>query len=349
MLITKENQRPMIARSPPGARSANRRTVSTTRFALLMSMCTLSIVFTTNARAAEDYPQRVVRIISPAAAGGTTDLLARVLAARLGEQWGRTVIVENRSGAGGVIGTQAVAQAAPDGHTLGVVFTQHTVNASLIARLPYDPIADFTPITQLTAAPLVLTVPASSSARSVADLIAMSKQRPLNYGSAGHGSGGHLSGELFRYSANIAATHIPYKGAGPAAADLLNGTLDFQFASQITVHGFLRDNRVRALAVTSLTRATSLADVPTMQEAGLRDFEVLNWFGVVAPARMPPALVDRIHRDIIRALGFSDVREKLTSEGSNIIGSTPAAFAAFLRSDLARWAKLARVTGMKAD
>ena len=301
------------------------------------------------AAADSDYPQRVVRIVCPAAAGGTTDLLARVLAQRLTEQWNQSVIVENKAGGGGVIAALAVAQAAPDGYTLGVVFTQHTVNASLFAKLPYHPIEDFAPVSQLTAAPLVLTVPARSPARSVTELVALARLRPLNYGSAGHGSGGHLSGELFRYTTGIAATHIPYKGAGPAAADLVSGMLDFQFASQITVQGFLRDGRVRALGVTSLDRAPSLAETPTLHESGLKGFEVLNWFGVIAPARTPAVTVNRIYREIVRALAAPDVRTKLTVEGSTIVGSTPPAFTAFLRADLAKWARLAKVTGMKAD
>ena len=193
------------------------------------------------------------------------------------------------------IGTDIVAKAAPDGYTLVMIYTSHTTNASL-QKLPYDPIADFAPITMVTSAPLVLIVPAASNMHTVKDLIAAGKAQPLSYGSAGVGSGGHLAGELFRTTTGINATHVPYKGAAPASIDVAGGQLAFQFASQITIQPLVAGKRVRMLAVTSAKRAASLAEVPSLAESGLVGFEVLNWFGVAAPARTPPAIVSRLTR-----------------------------------------------------
>lgn len=294
-------------------------------------------------------PQRTIRLLVPAGAGGSTDLIARLTAGRLSEQLGVAVIAENRASSGGVVAALAVAQAAPDGYTLGMVYTPHTVNPSLNPKLPYDTLADFAPVALMTASPLVLAVPGASPYNTVAELIGGAKSRSLNYGSAGHGSGGHLSGELFKLLAGIPATHIPYKGAGPAAADLVAGTLDFQFASQITVQGFLRQGRVRALGITSGKRSASLPDVPTMIEAGLKEFEVLNWFGMVAPARTPPAIVARLNQEIALALAHPDVRRKLTTEGAEIIASTPEVFGAFIKTEISKWAKVVKAADMKAD
>jgi tripartite-type tricarboxylate transporter receptor subunit TctC len=298
--------------------------------------------------AADTYPSRPIRLISPAPPGGSTDTLARVVGMPLGEALGQQVIVDNRPGAGSVIGTELVARSAPDGYTLGVVYTTHTTNASL-QKLPYDPIADFSPITMLSSAPLVLVVPAASPIRSVRDLIAAAKSKPLPYGSAGVGSGGHLSGELLRMMTGIEITHVPYKGAAPAATDVAGGHLAFQFGAQITVQPFLNGRRLRAIAVTSAKRAASLPDVPTVAESGVPGFEVLNWFGMLGPAKMPNAIVTRLNSTIVKLLQRSEVREKLTSEGSEIIGSTPAQFVAFLKDDLAKWARVVKAAGIKTE
>jgi tripartite-type tricarboxylate transporter receptor subunit TctC len=314
--------------------------------AVLLCACAASAV--APPVAAQPYPARPIRLISPAPPGGSTDTLARVVGTRLAEAFGQQVIVDNRPGAGSVIGTELVARAVPDGYTLGVVYTTHTTNASL-QKLPYDPVADFSPITMLTSAPLVLVVPTASSVQSVRDLLAAARARPLAYGSAGVGSGGHLSGELLRMMTGINITHVPYKGAAPAATDVAGGHLAFQFAAQITVQAFLTGHRLRAVAVTSAKRAASLPDVPTVAESGVAGFEVLNWFGMLAPARTPAAIVTRLNSTIVKLLQRSDVREKLTSEGSGIIGSTPEQFAAFLKEDVAKWARVIKAAGIKID
>jgi len=297
---------------------------------------------------AQDYPARPLRFIVPSATGATTDVLARITAQKVAEQFGKQLIIDNRPGAGSVIGTDLVAKAAPDGHTIGMIYTTHTANASL-QKLPYDPIGDFAHISMLTSAPLLLIVAPSLGVNSVRELIALAKTKPLNYGSAGVGSGGHMSGELFRMMAGISVTHIPHRGAAPASIDVAAGNLAFQFASQITVQALVRGGRLRVLAVTSAKRAASLPEAPTVAESGLAGFEVLNWFGVTAPAKIPAAIVARLNTAFARALQYPDAKEKLTSEGSELVGNSPAEFTAFLKGDLAKWAKVVKEAGIKID
>lgn len=285
-------------------------------------------------------------MIVPATPGASSDVLGRIVATQLSAAFGQQVIVDNRPGAGSVIGTDIVAKAAPDGYTLVMIYTSHTTNASL-QKLPYDPIADFAPVTMLTSAPLVLIVPAASSIASVKDLIAAGKTQTLAYGSAGVGSGGHLSGELFRTTTGINAAHVPYRGAAPASIDVAGGQLAFQFASQITIQPLVAGKRVRMLAVTSIKRAASLPDVPSLAETGLTGFEVLNWFGVAAPAHTPPAIVARLNAAIVKSLRIPAVREKLASEGSEIVGNTPQDFTVFLQRDIARWARVIKDSDVK--
>jgi tripartite-type tricarboxylate transporter receptor subunit TctC len=292
------------------------------------------------------YPGRPIRMIVPNATGASSDVLGRIVATQLSAEFGQQVIVDNRPGAGSVIGTNIVAKAAPDGYTLVMIYTSHTTNASL-QKLPYDPVADFAPITMVTSAPLVLIVPASSNMNSVKDLIAAGKAQPLSYGSAGIGSGGHLAGELFRTMTGINATHVPYKGAAPASIDVAGGQLAFQFASQITIQPLVAGNRVRMLAVTSARRAASLPEVPSLAESGLAGFEVLNWFGVAAPARTPTTIVAKLNAAIVKSLHLPGVREKLTGEGSEIVGNTPQEFTTFLKRDIARWAEVIKAAGVK--
>ena len=298
--------------------------------------------------AAQAYPTRPLRMIVPSPTGASTDTLGRIVATQLGAAFGQQVIVDNRPGAGNIVGTELIAKSAPDGHTIGIVYTSHTTNASIL-KLPYDPVADFAPITMVTSAPLVLIVPATSTITTVKELIAAVKTRPLTYGSAGMGSGGHLAGELFHSMTGINSTHVPYRGAAAASVDVAGGQLTFQFASQITIQPLLAGKRVRMLAVTSARRAASLPEVPALAEAGLAGFEVLNWFGIVAPARTPAPIVGKLNAAIVASLQIRDVREKLTSEGSEIVGNTPQEFTTFLKHDIARWAQLIKAAGIKLE
>lgn len=285
-------------------------------------------------------------MIVPNATGASSDVLGRIVATQLAIEFGQQVVVDNRPGAGSVIGTEMVAKSAPDGYTLVVIYTSHTTNASL-QKLPYDPVADFAPITMFTSAPLVLIVPGSSGVLSVKDLIAAGKAQSLAYGSAGVGSGGHLAGELFRITTGISATHVPYRGAAPASIDVAGGQLQFQFASQITIQPLLAGKRVRMLAVTSAKRASSLPDVPSLAESGLAGYEVLNWFGMAAPARTPPAVIAKLNAATVKSLYLPDVRSKLTGEGSEIVANSPQQFTEFLRRDVARWANVIKTAGVK--
>lgn len=298
---------------------------------------------------AQNYPNRPLRLIVPSPPGGSTDRIGRLIGSRLSEALGQQTVIDNRGGAGGIIGTDILAKAPADGYTLEVVYTTHTVNPSLHKKLPFDPINDFAPITLAVSAPLVLVVYPALPVRTVKDLIALAKLKPLNYGSAGNGSGGHLSGEMLKMMTGIDATHVPYKGAGPAAAAAVAGQLQFQFAAQITTQGFIDSGRLRAIAVTSAKRAPSMPDIPTVAESGLPDFEVINWFGFLAPAKTPLAIVARLNGEIVKILSVPDVREKLTAEGTEIVGNTAQEFTAFLIRDIAKWAKVVKAAGMKVD
>ena len=298
---------------------------------------------------APSYPARPLRFIVPAPPGGTSDLLTRVVSAKLASALGQPIVVDNRGGAGGVLAADLTAKAAPDGLTLLLVYTPHTLNSHLNQKLPYDPLKDFAPITMITQAPLVLVVNPALPVRNVKELVALAKTRPLNYGSAGNGSGGHVSGEMLKLMAKMEAVHIPYKGAGPAAADVVSGQLQYQFGAQITVGPFLAGNRLRAIAVTSPRRAKSLPDIPTVAESGFPGFEFLNWFGIVTSAKTPAAIIERLNIEIVRALQLPDMRDKLTGEGSEIVGNTPRQFAEFLERDFNRWGPVVKAASMKVD
>lgn len=301
------------------------------------------------AQSVAKYPTRPVRMIVPAPPGGTTDLLGRLVAERLAEALAQQVVVDNRGGAGGILGTELLARAPADGHTLGIIYTPHTVLPYLQKKLPYDALKDFAAVSQLTEAPLILVVHPSLPVHKVPDLIALAKSKPLVYGSAGNGSGGHLSGELLKQMAKIDATHVPYKGAGPAAIDLMAGQLQFQFGSHITTKGFVAAGRLRAIAVSSARRSPELPNLPTVAEQGLPGFEFVNWFGMIAPARTPPVIVGDLQRRIGLFLQQPAVKERLASLDSTVVGSTPAAFAVFLAADMAKWGAVLRNSGIKAD
>jgi tripartite-type tricarboxylate transporter receptor subunit TctC len=320
---------------------------------ILRALAPLLCVYATaasaqNAVSTRSYPSKPVRLLVPAPPGGSTDLFARVVGAKLAAQLGQQVVIDNRGGAGGIVATELLARSVPDGHTLGVIYTPHTTNPSL-TKLPYHPLDDFQPISLMTAAPLVLVVNPAMPVKSVKDLIALAKAKPVAYGSAGNGSGGHLSGELLKLLTGIPATHVPYKGAGPAAVDVVAGQIQFQFAAQITVSGFVKSGRLRAVAVSSAKRAATLPELPTVAEAGVPGFEFTNWFGIVAPARLPAPLIQRVHAEITTALRSNEVADKLAAEGAEVVASTPQQFRDFIRGDIAKWAKVVKAAGMKID
>jgi tripartite-type tricarboxylate transporter receptor subunit TctC len=301
-----------------------------------------------DAAAQAGWPSRPVRLLVPAQPGGSTDTLARIAGQKLGDALGQTFVIDNRSGAGGTVAAETLMRAAPDGYTLGVAYTALTVNA-VLQKVPYDTLRDFTPISLISTSPLVLVVGANSQVRTVKDLVQMAKAKPLSYGSAGIGSGGHVCGELLNLMASIKAVHVPYKGAGPASADVAAGQIEFQFGAQITTQGLVKAGRLRMVAVTSAKRAATLPEVPTMAESGLPGFEFNNWFGVLGPAGMPAALVARLNAELVKMMALSDVRERITFDGGEPAAGPPSEFRALLASDLSKWSKIARELRMQPN
>jgi tripartite-type tricarboxylate transporter receptor subunit TctC len=299
---------------------------------------------------AQDYPNRPIRLITPAAQGGTTDILARIFGAKLSEVFKQQIVVDNRASAAGVIAGQMTATAAPDGYTLLLAYHQHTVNAALNPNLPYHPVDSFTPITQLTSAGLMLVVNPSTPVNSLAEFVDWTKnfKGALNFGSAGIGSGGHLAGELYKLMTGVKAEHIPYKGAGPAMADLIAGQYHFNFSGLQGAQVQVRAGRLRAIAVTTPKRLAAMPDMPAMAEA-LPGFEVVGWYGVIGPANMPKPLVAKLHEELVKALNQPDVRSRIEADGSEPVGSSPEEFRAFMRADMDKWAKLVKESGAKLD
>jgi tripartite-type tricarboxylate transporter receptor subunit TctC len=310
----------------------------------------LGLVLAGSALAQQDYPSRPIRLITPAAQGGTTDLLARIFGAKLSESWGQQVLVDNRASAAGVIAGQMTAQAAPDGYTLLLAYHQHTVNAALNPSLPYHPVDSFTPITQLTAAGLMLVVNPKTPVQNLAEFIAWTRsfRGALNFGSAGIGSGGHLAGELYKLMAGVKAEHIPYKGAGPAMADLIAGQYHFNFSGLQGSQVQVRAGRLRAIAVTTPRRIPSNPELPAMAEA-LPGFEVVGWYGIIGPAGMPAPLAARLHGELRKILNQPDVKSRIEADGSEPVGSAPEEFRRFMRADMDKWAKLVKESGAKLN
>lgn len=323
------------------------RTKGLRRLALLVAVCCLPL---TQAASAAEYPARPLRLVVPFTPGGTTDILARVVGARLGEVLGQSVVVENRPGAGGNLGAEAVARAAPDGYTLlmGTLGTQVT-NAYLYARMPYDAAKDFAPVTLVANSPNVLLTNASQPVRSVADVIALAKKEPgrINYASTSTGGSPHLSGELLVSMAGVRMQHVPYKGAAPAMTDLLAGQVELMFDNLPSALAQIRAGKVRALAVTSPQRSPVLPDVPTVQESGLPGYVVNSWFGLLAPAGTPPEIVARLQKAAAGVLAEPSVRQRIEQLGAMPGGDTPAAFSAIIRADHDKWSRVIRQAGIQ--
>ena len=299
--------------------------------------------------AAVAYPSKTVRVIIPFAPGGGTDIVGRVVAAKLQEAWGQAFVVDNRAGGNGTIGLDAVAKAPPDGHTLSMVTGSASVNVTLQGnKQPYDLLKDYAPITQITSQPYALVVNPKLPVKSLAELIALAKAKPgtLNYGSSGPGGLSHLSGELFCSLARIKMTHVPYKGGSPALSDVVAGQIDMLFSTQLQAHPFVSSGRLKVLAVTTTTRSGSAPEVPTMAEAGVPGYEVAGWYGLLAPAATPKPIVDKLQQEIVRILKLPDVKEKLALDGSDPVGSTPAQFAAHMHTEVEKWRKLIHEAGI---
>ncbi len=300
---------------------------------------------------AETFPTRPVRMIVPYAAGGGADIVGRLVAQRLGDGWGHTVVVDNRPGAGGNIGTEIVARAPADGYTLLLIGPNHTVNISLYSKISYDPVKDFAPVSVVTSAPYLLLVNPSVGVNTVADLIALAKSRPgkILYASAGNGTAGHLGMELIKTMAGIDMVHIPYKGSPPALTDLLAGQVSAAFDNVLSAAPHVKAGKLRAIAVSTIKRSSAMPEVPTVAESGLPGFEVAVWQGILAPAGTPKSIVDTLHAAIVAALARPDMKERMAANGTDIIGSSPAEFAAFIKSDIVKWAKVVKNSGARVD
>lgn len=301
---------------------------------------------------AQTYPAKPIRMIAPFPPGGTTDILARVAGQKITEALGQQVIIDNRPGAGGNIGTELVAKAAPDGYTLLTApGSTLTINPSLFAKLSYDVLKDFAPVTIIAAVPNLLVVHPSLPVKSVKELVALAKARPgqLNYASTGAGQSTHLSMELFKTMAGIDAVHIPYKGSSPALADLLGGQVSLMFDNMPSSLPHVKAGKLRALAVSTLKRSPALPQLPTVAESGLPGFEVSVWFGVLAPAGTPRDIVTKLNGAIVKSLQTPDVHERLVSQGAEAIGNTPEQFTAQMQRDLVKWAKVVKDSGAKLE
>jgi tripartite-type tricarboxylate transporter receptor subunit TctC len=293
---------------------------------------------------AQDYPAKPVKIVVPYSAGGNADILGRTLAQKLGDALKQPFVVENRAGANGGIGTDFVAKSPADGYTLLVTASgPFTVNPTLYKSVPYDPVKDFAPISECAVYQYVLVTLASSPWKSIDDIVAGARARPgaVSYGSTGVGGGNHLSGELFALATATQLTHVPYKGSAPALADLLGGQLSMMFDTVITSVPQIRAGKLRAFAVSSAKRASSLPEVPTMQEAGIKGFDISQWQGFLAPAGTPKAIIERLNAETIKAMRSADVHERIAVQGGNeIVTGTPEEFSALIRSDLQAYARL---------
>jgi len=301
---------------------------------------------------AQTWPSKPMRIIIAQAPGSATDVISRVVANPLSEALGQPIVIDARPGAGGVLGTEVAARSAPDGYTLFMGNNStHGSNPAVYAKLPYDAVKDFAPVSFVASVPYVLVVDPALPVRSVQEFVAYAKARPgkLNYASAGNGSTHHFCGELFKSMTGVDMQHIPYKGSGPGIAGLLGGEVSMMFANVADIGSQIKAGKVRALAVTAPRRAATLPEVPTMAEAGLPDFVVTSWFGLLVPAGTPAPIVARLNAETVKVLGRADVKATLAQQGLEVASSTPEQFGAHIQSEIARFTKIAKAAGIKAE
>jgi len=321
-------------------------TMKNLRFIVFAALYTAAVAH------AQQWPAKPVRFVVPFAPGGTTDILARTIGEKLALALGQPVIIENKPGAGGSVGAEYTAKAAPDGYTImGGTISTHAINASLYKSLPYDPVKDFAPITLVARVPNMLVVNPEVPAKNVAELIALMRANPAKYtfASSGNGTSQHLSGELFKTMAGVEMQHIPYKGSPPALQDVVGGQVTMTFDNITTAWPLAKGGKLRALAVTTAKRSSVAPEVPTLAESGLAGYEVGSWQGVFAPAGTPPEIVKRLNAEIVKIIRMPDVNEKLTALGAEPVGNTPEEFGTLVRAEVGKWADVVKKSGAKVD
>ncbi len=304
------------------------------------------------AASAQEYPTRPVRLVVPYVSGGSTDIIGRTMAHQLSEMWGQSVLVDNRGGGATIIGTDVVAKATPDGHTLSVTTAAYSINPMLFAgKLPYDSAKDLAHIMLINTSPLILVVPTSLPVNSVRELLALAKSKggQMNYGSSGVGGAGHLSGELFNMLGEVKTQHIPYKGNAPALTDLMAGRVDFVFNGTTSVLGLIQGGKLRALGASSLKRVSALPDVPTLDEAGLKGYSSVAWNGLSTPAKTPAGIINKINSDANKALASAEMQQRLKNDGSESAGGTAAQFQTFIQDETTKWTKVIKVANIKPE
>jgi len=318
----------------------------------VLKACTLAALAISAAAHAQVYPVKPIRMIVAYPPGGGTDIVGRTLAQKLGESLGQSVVVENRGGASGNIGTELAARAAPDGYTIlmGNV-APNAINVSLFKELPFDPVADFAPVSLVASTPNILVVHPSTRARTVKEVIALAKAKPgaFNFASAGVGSSSHLAGELFRILASADIVHVPYKGAGPAMVDVLSGQVQLYFATMPAAMPHVKTGKLAPVAVTSARRSQALPDLPTIAESGVPAYEASTWYGVLAPAHTPSAVVARLHGDIAKILADAALHARLADQGFDPVGNSPEEFGAYIKSEILKWGKVIRDAGIRPE
>jgi tripartite-type tricarboxylate transporter receptor subunit TctC len=308
--------------------------------------------FTALPAAAQAYPTKPITIVVPFAAGGTTDILARVIGEALKKELGQPVVIDNRAGAGGNIGAALAAKAVPDGHTLfmGTVGT-HAINAALYKKLSFDPVKDFAPLTRVAMVPNLLVANPARPYKTVKELVAYARSKPgqVTFGSSGNGSSIHLSGELFNSLAKVDMIHVPYKGSAPAVTDLVGGQIDIMFDNMPSAIQHVRNGRLKAIAVTTAKRSPELPDVPTIAEAGVPGYEATSWFGMFAPAATPAPVVAKLNAALVKVLADADVKKKLAEQGAEPYSEKPEQFAEFIRKESAKWSQVVKAAGATVD
>ena len=314
--------------------------------------CALVLAVVAGPAWAQDFPSRPLKLVVPYAPGGGADSVARIVAKKVAENIGQPIVIENKGGAGSIVGTDLVAKAEPDGYTLllgqsGPI----SINPAVYKSLPYDPVKDFAPITMTTAYPYILVVNSESPAKTLQEFVALAKSKPggLNYGSTGVGAANHLVAELFARKAGLKMTHVPYRGTALAVGDLVSGTLNVVFGDPISVLPHIKSGKLRALAVTSLERSPVAPEVPTVAESGYPGFEALAWHGILAPAKTPPAVIQKLNAEIVKALADPATKELLEKQAMQTVGNSPEAFAAFIQKDIATWKAVAAAANVTVE